>query len=285
MRIVVGVDGSAHAAAGLATVAALDLAAEDEVILVAVAEPHERLGNGAAHEHRARYAAVLERTLTRRRADARRVVERARGAMRGSPARLSTLVLSGHPAEVLASLGRERSADLLVVGTRGRGVASSMLLGSVAQSLLAAAGRPVLVARPGHARLERILVAVDGSPHGAAALATVAVLPLPPGPPVDVLVVAPGGRGTVQAVAGAVAEAGAAELTRRGRAARPHVRSGQARREILRFAAAETTDLVVLGARGLGGFLGLAVGSVPRAVVASAPCSVLVVPGAVPPTA
>jgi nucleotide-binding universal stress UspA family protein len=52
-------------------------------------------------------------------------------------------VEEGDPAQVLAAVGREQAAALLVTGTRGRNALSSALLGSVSVGLVGAAGRPV----------------------------------------------------------------------------------------------------------------------------------------------
>ena len=52
-------------------------------------------------------------------------------------------VEDGDPVQVLAAVGREEAAALLVTGTRGRNALSSALLGSVSVGLVSAAGRPV----------------------------------------------------------------------------------------------------------------------------------------------
>jgi nucleotide-binding universal stress UspA family protein len=52
-------------------------------------------------------------------------------------------VEDGDPVQVLAAVGREEAAALLVTGTRGRNALSSALLGSVSVGLVGAAGRPV----------------------------------------------------------------------------------------------------------------------------------------------
>lgn len=54
-------------------------------------------------------------------------------------------VLAGPPAQALAEAADQHDADLIVVGTRGRGL-SRRLLGSVAQGLVESSKRPVLVA-------------------------------------------------------------------------------------------------------------------------------------------
>ena len=56
---------------------------------------------------------------------------------------LDTLVRMGHPAEVLAE--EAQSADLVMVGSRGRGGFASLILGSVAISVLHRVAGPVVV--------------------------------------------------------------------------------------------------------------------------------------------
>jgi nucleotide-binding universal stress UspA family protein len=48
------------------------------------------------------------------------------------------------PADLIADVAREADADVIVVGTRGRGRIAGMLLGSVTQRLLHVAPCPVL---------------------------------------------------------------------------------------------------------------------------------------------
>jgi nucleotide-binding universal stress UspA family protein len=72
----------------------------------------------------------------------------------------------GWAAPVL--IDASQNADLLLVGSRGRGGFAGMLLGSVSRHCAAHAHCPVVVVRGGHdstvERRRRIVVGVDGSP-------------------------------------------------------------------------------------------------------------------------
>ncbi len=53
----------------------------------------------------------------------------------------------GHAAEEILRAAKKAKVDLIVMGSRGRGGIGSLLLGSVAQSVLAASDGPVMVVR------------------------------------------------------------------------------------------------------------------------------------------
>lgn len=57
------------------------------------------------------------------------------------------LILDGSPLETIGEAVRRRNVDLLVVGSRGAGATRMVLLGSVAEGLLASAPCDVMVAR------------------------------------------------------------------------------------------------------------------------------------------
>lgn len=144
-RVVVGVDGSAGARAALA--AAVDEAvsrdAELEVVAIyAVADYWTDMSSvilPTVEEIRRGLAEAADRVLAEVLAE------------RGGPApRASTVVIDGPPGEILVDRGR--SADLLVVGSRGRGTLRGLLLGSVALHCAMHALCPVLVVHPRGAR-------------------------------------------------------------------------------------------------------------------------------------
>ena len=56
-------------------------------------------------------------------------------------------VLAGDPADEIVAYADDHDVDLIVIGSRGRGMVASTLLGSVSHAVLREARRPVLVVR------------------------------------------------------------------------------------------------------------------------------------------
>jgi nucleotide-binding universal stress UspA family protein len=61
---------------------------------------------------------------------------------------VETEILEGNAADRIVELARSRAVDLIVVGSRGRGAVTGALLGSVSESIVHKADRPVLVVKP-----------------------------------------------------------------------------------------------------------------------------------------
>ena len=84
-----------------------------------------------------------------------------------------TRVVFGTPVEALNALCEEEAAELLIVGSRGRGPLAAALLGSVSTRLASSAACPVLVV-PSPEAAERFLAdgvhAVDGAAESERAL-------------------------------------------------------------------------------------------------------------------
>jgi nucleotide-binding universal stress UspA family protein len=146
--IICGVDGSADSQAALG--AAVDLAARLglRLIMANVVEPSQAPYVGAAP-----LAGALPRPLPP-------AIEQPDEAASGLLAELSATmgleeadrrVVVGHAAERLADLADEEGAEMIVVGSRGRGAFKAAFLGSVSTSLIGVARCPVLVVPPGAA--------------------------------------------------------------------------------------------------------------------------------------
>lgn len=207
-------------------------------------------------------------------------------------------VLIGRPADQLVADAKEFAADLVIIGSRGRGPFRTTLLGSVSAEVVDRAPCPVLVARtPAFAKL---IVAEDGTPGAQDAVDLVATLPIFKGLQAIVVSVAdvatPWTVGAEppmlysasvdayfemldqqRAASGRLAATTAERLTQAGLSAKAKTREGHAAGELVAEAEAEKADLIVVGSRGHTGVARLVLGSVARAVLTHAHCSVLVV--------
>ena len=195
-----------------------------------------------------------------------------------------------------ALLDAATNASLLVVGARGNGALKGLVLGSVSRHCLNHATCPLAVVRAGPrlraaASTERIVVGIDGSEGSRAALlwavdealarhATLDALltwHLPyvggypySGPSFDPGALEDDARTTLQGLVASTDNAGLVapvnEVVLLGDAAAALVD------------ASSGADLLVVGARGLGGFAGLLLGSVSHHVANHATCPVVVIP-------
>lgn len=192
---------------------------------------------------------------------------------------------------------RASADDLIVMGTHGRSRLERLMLGSVAERVLAKADCPVLTVPPGASAaisvgglFRRILCAVDFSPASMKALEAAATLARDLNASLSVAHVLErfpiyepvmmGGPGTPEH------DRVASELARmRLRENIPHsikalgqlrevVAEGKAYREILRMADEERSELIVIGAHGSAGGPNM-FGSTTNQVVRRATCPVL----------
>ncbi|GKS63670.1 universal stress protein [Nitrospira sp.] len=66
-----------------------------------------------------------------------------------------------NPAQLLLDTAESLSADLVVVGVRGRSRLSEMVLGSVSHRVLLHGSRPTLIVRGASRKVQRVLVAIE----------------------------------------------------------------------------------------------------------------------------
>ena len=209
----------------------------------------------------------------------------------------------GQPADAIAARARALEADLIVVGTRGRGPLATSLLGSVSAGVIDRAPCPVLIARS--AQSKRIVLADDGSIGAGMAAALLDAWPIFGDASLHVVTVVDIGRPLSTALGAPLLDSASerpyAETLDREREfaqqsvvvrakalkPRPHpiktsVRVGDAAGEILAAAHDFAADLIVVGSRGQTGLARFFAGSVAREVLFGARCSVLIARGSAP---
>jgi nucleotide-binding universal stress UspA family protein len=143
-RIVVGLDGSPGSRAALEN-ALRDAARRDaEVEVVAAYAPPEYWA--PFYDVSAMSLDDIEDAVRRGATETVREVTEQLGAAIASLPPVTITAVAGGPVDAL--LPAARGADLLVVGSRGRGGFSSMLLGSVSLQCVLHAPCPVTVIRP-----------------------------------------------------------------------------------------------------------------------------------------
>ena len=79
--------------------------------------------------------------------EARPVLERQKGVLEEQGFRVITKTPKGVPAQTLNRLAEEHDVSVILIGSRGRGLAKSLALGSVSSRLLRITTRPVLLNR------------------------------------------------------------------------------------------------------------------------------------------
>ena len=144
-EILVPLDGSTLAEAALAPAAALAGLFEAELVLVQIVPP---LTAGSFLP--VTFAAGYDRdAVALQRKQAQDYLEGLGEDLRGRGTRVRTTVVVGHNVgEALIDLAHPERIDLIAIATHGRSGVRRLVLGSVADKLIRAAGPPVLVVRP-----------------------------------------------------------------------------------------------------------------------------------------
>ncbi|MBL3664723.1 universal stress protein [Streptomyces sp. M2CJ-2] len=286
--VVVGVDGSASslAAVGAAAEEARRRKAELRVVHAFLwPAMHVPLGPSPLGPPEGGLRSAVDRLVTE-------AVEHARSV--APDVDVSHTVVTGEPLTVLEA--QSASAELVVVGSRGMGGFVGLLVGSTAVHLAAHGRCPVLVVREPGAADGPVVLGVDGSPAGAkaidfafaeASLRGAELVALhswttwnaPAPTPQD-------GKAPYASEPGDL-EAGEERLLSEALAGHQERYPGvKVRHELVHggtrealIEASRTARLLVVGARGRGGFTGLLLGSVSQAMLHHAHCPVAVVRG------
>lgn len=282
MKVLIAFDGSAGSQTAVDLVAGLHLPTDSAIRLVEFVPSVVGVGDS-----------VPPMPMS-----AGRLVEAARRLARPGVSVDTRTTTGDNVAEGLLAAARDIGADLIVAGHRGHGPLTTVLVGSVARDLAESATCPVLIAR--RASCRDIVLADDGSEGARRARQIVAQSPLFTGLPVVVVSVAHAARPMASGIAPSmrnearvaqlevesetrraheiVTEQAAAELRLAGHIVTAAVRDGDPAEQVVDYARGADADLIAVGTRGRGGIARAMLGSVARAVLLTAPCSVLVVP-------
>lgn len=292
MKILFATDGSAYAQGSAKFLTALNLSADDEIIIL--------YATGSL------IPAVSAKTLI---AGVRQImleigagiIDETVSILKPCGAKINTVLADGDPAQAIADAAEKHNADLVVVGSRGMRGIKSFVVGSVARSVAAESQKPLLIVKPLQwDRKERlkILFATDGSDCSNATAHLLSSMPFSSDTGLTVLTVIPSSFADIpprfamevdDRIKKELADARAAEyedsdriisltlnmLSGKFAKIEEMKKVGEPSVEILEAAAAINADIVAIGSRGLRGIKG-ALGSVSRHVLNHAECSVLI---------
>lgn len=210
-------------------------------------------------------------------------------------------VREGDPAKEIVRLVEEMPADLVVMGTHGRGGFERLVLGSVTEKVLRTTRAPVLTvstgaegAAGGPVGYKTILCPLDFSAASMRALQYALSLAKQAGGRLILLHVVEGisdlpretARFDVAEYGAYLSQDAATQLAtivpdsaRREFAVEDHVTMGKAHREILRLAADANADLIVMGVHGKGALHLRVFGSTTHHIIREAGCPVLTLRG------
>ncbi|GIK42905.1 MAG: hypothetical protein BroJett011_67380 [Chloroflexota bacterium] len=284
LQILLAVDGSEHTEAAVQLLCHLPLPPGSHVIAAGVVTPHRKP------------AATLREVQLLLRDKVRTTME----------------CLSGHPAQAFTEFAKVHQSNLIVIGATGLRAVLGILLDGVAQQVVEAADRPVLVVRSPCRGLRQVLLVAEDSPNSRAAVNYLARFPFPTRTQVRVMYVLPPRHAAVSypfaypavlqglpppLITNEAAEAMEEELAYKesegraiieqavktlriaGKAAKGVLTWGDAAAEIMAYSETQAIDLIVTGSRGLGKVEGWLRGSISRKLIHSAGCSVLLVKG------
>ena len=136
-NILVGVDGSDYAYKAAVLAGEMARCMQADLYIVSCFEPVPAyLGEPN-----------LQQAITEHIANAETVLEIALEKLGVVPGNVHKEVIEGSPADTILSVAKVRGVDLIVMGTRGLGRISALMLGSQSQKVVSQADCPVMLVR------------------------------------------------------------------------------------------------------------------------------------------
>lgn len=137
-NILLAVDGSEHALDAARVAASLANAMKSDTVWVLAA--YDAVPSYLGEPN-------MQHAINARLHESKEILEKAVQAMGEVAAQVQTEPVEGNPAEVIIELARSRKSDVIVMGSRGLGRLSGLLLGSTSQKVVSHAPCPVLIVR------------------------------------------------------------------------------------------------------------------------------------------
>ena len=137
-HILLGVDGSEHALHAAKTAADLARSLQSETLRIVVAYDSVPPYLGEPN---------MQTAISARMKEAEKILQKAVGVVGEIPGEIHTETLEGPPAEAILDVANTRKCDLIVMGSRGLGRLTGLLLGSQSQKVVQHAPCPVLIVR------------------------------------------------------------------------------------------------------------------------------------------
>jgi len=278
-KILVPLDGSKLAEVALTSAGELAIRLGSQIILIAVTESAEAQDY---HKHQIYIEKAVEETRER--------MEPYLGSPKEKTLRVKPVILVGHPAEETIRYANRENTSLVVMATHGSSGIRRWAMGGMADKVLRAIERPVVLVRAKTTRtgaskkgiLNKAIVALDGSEEGEAVLPYITELAARLQTEVTLLqVVAKHYR--VYADAEAYLEHISGLFKERGITTQSEVRMGAAAEEIIKLADETKADIVAMSTHGQSGISRWSIGSVADRVLHGGNTPVLLVrtPGAI----
>ncbi len=136
--ILLAVDGSEHALHAARVAASLANAMKSQILRVVVA--YDPIPSYLGEPN-------LQHAIDARLKEAEGILQKAVTTLGTVSAEVHTELIEGDAAESIIEIARTRKSDVIVMGSRGLGLLTGMVLGSTSQKVVAHAPCPVLIVR------------------------------------------------------------------------------------------------------------------------------------------
>lgn len=279
MKIILAVDESRYSTWAVDLLLKLPLAEPPKVHVLHVVDvkalKHPFLLTSALTNQ---YKRIMQEEAKKRLAAGHQLLDAVADRLRARWTNVRPTVHKGDTAETIVATAKKEKADLVILGSHGRGKIDAFLLGSVSQKVTTYAPCSVLIAKRKSRVLRKVLLAVDGSEYSDAAEKFLRTQIIPNGIHITVLHVWDHPMPLPDLpVRLAIENRQSRTLTKAGFKSRALILQGHTAGTIVDTINRKHVDLVVLGSRGETGLKRFFLGGVSHKVMKYSHCSVLIV--------